>query len=84
MTEEEYKKAKELIKQKEELEGFMFWCSGMREVFRFYPAAIICLKRSWYGAIESREYKLSERLQKRIAEAVEEEITLLNAEIEEL
>ncbi|MDL2250471.1 hypothetical protein LJC51_07460 [Lachnospiraceae bacterium OttesenSCG-928-J05] len=84
MTKNEFEKAKELIKQKEELESFMFWCSGMREGFRFYPAAIICLKRRWYGAIESSEYKLSERLQKRIAEVVEEEITLINAEIEEL
>lgn len=84
VTKEALKKANELTEKIEELEDFMFWCSGRREGFRRYPAAVVKVKRSWCGSIESREYKMPERLQEKVTQCIEEELDLLKAERDSL
>lgn len=84
MTEETYKKAGELLEEVRKLENFMFWCSGKREGSRKYKAQIVKLKRKWCGGVESEEYDLTERLQRKICQCVEEEIETLKKELAEL
>jgi len=76
MNSEELNKANDLSKQIEELENFMFWCSGKREGLRKYKAAVVKMKRKWLGGVESREYSVPERLQDKVVEAMEEELVL--------
>ncbi|PYG86721.1 hypothetical protein LY28_02747 [Ruminiclostridium sufflavum DSM 19573] len=84
MTNETLIKAIELTESINELEDFMFWCSGKREVFRFYPASIIKIKRRWWCGVDSKEYELPKRLQEKIAEYIQEELNLLRAERDNL
>lgn len=80
MTEETLKKAISLTKEIDTLECFMFWCSGKRTGLRRYPAALMKIKRSSLGGIESKEYELPARLQEKICDCIQEELDLLKAE----
>lgn len=84
MTAEALKKANELTKKINELEDFMFWCSGRREGFRRYPAAAVKVKRRWCGGIESKEYEMPERLQEKVVQCIQEELDLLETERDSL
>lgn len=84
MTADTLKKANELRKEIERLEDFMFWCSGMRDGFRFYPAAIVKIKRKWCSGIEAKEYAMSTRLQEKVGQCVEEELELLKQELNKM
>ena len=82
MNSEELNKANDLSKQIKELEDFMFWCSGKREGFRKYPAAVVAMKRKWHGGVESQEYSMPERLQDKVIETIEGELAMLREELE--
>lgn len=84
MTEEAFKKAERIKENIDELEDFMFWCSGRREGERKIPARIIVLKRKMIGGLKSKEFTISERLQQRICDCVEEELKELRKELESL
>lgn len=84
MTEEALKKAKRIKENIDELEDFMFWCSGRREGERKIPARIIVLKRKMIAGLRSEEFNLSERLQEKICDCVEEELKELRKELESL
>lgn len=84
MTDEQYKKAKELRTQISELEGFMFWCSGKRDIGRRYPTALIAIKRKWFGGVTSEEYNLTSRLQEQIVQCIENELDMLQKELSDL
>ncbi|HJA66961.1 hypothetical protein [Dialister invisus] len=84
MTEEAFKKAERIKENIDELEDFMFWCSGRREGERKIPARIIVLKRKMIAGLKSKEFTLPERLQQRICDCVEEELKELRKELENL
>ena len=84
MTNEAFKEAASLRDKISNLENFMFWCSGKRDIGRKYSASVIKLKRNWVGGVESKEYELPERLQKQISNCVQAELDLLNAELDNL
>ena len=63
MTEEAFKKAERIKKNIDELEDFMFWCSGRREGERKIPAIIIVLKRRMIAGLKSKEFTLPEHEQ---------------------
>lgn len=84
MTEEAFKKAERIKENIDELEDFMFWCSGRREGERKIPAIIIVLKRRMIAGLKSKEFTLPERLQQRICDCVEVELEELRKELESL
>lgn len=84
MTEEAFKKAESLREKIDELEEFMFWCSGKREGARKMPARVVVLKRKWTGGMKSKEFYIPERLQQKICDCVEEELEELRKELESL
>lgn len=84
MTEEALKKAERIKEKIDELEDFMFWCSGRREGGRKIPARIVVLKRKMIGGLKSKEFNISDRLQQRICNCVEEELEELRKELESL
>lgn len=84
MTEEAFKRAEQIRREIENLEDFMFWCSGKKEGERKLPTRIIVLKRAWIGGLRSSEYEIPERLQEKTCDCVQEEIERLKGELEKL
>lgn len=84
MTDKVLEKANKLTDKINNLENFMFWCSGKREGLRKYPVSVIKIKRKWFGGVEKREYEVSMRLQEKISNCMQEELDLLKSEFEGL
>lgn len=76
MTEEAFKRAEQIRREIENLEDFMFWCSGKKEGERKLPTRIIVLKRAWIGGLRSSEYEIpdidKEEVRKKVQQAKEE------------